>query len=118
MTKQEFPTVEDLQLEITKPLELQGEAYYGKFILSNNSKFNIKSWKTLYRNNKEEEILLVVAETLTPGEVSVEKDIFSNEGDVDIKNSNPIWTEVIYTGGNGEENYYKYDYKLKAYEEY
>lgn len=94
--EQGFPAIEDFKLEITQPLELQGEAYYGKFRLSNNSKFNIKSWKTLYRNDSEEEVILVVAETLTPGEVSVEKDIFTDEGNIDVESSKPIWAEVQY----------------------
>lgn len=116
--EQGFPAIEDLKLEITQPLELQGGAYYGKFRLSNNSKFNIKSWKTLYRNDSEEEVILVVAETLTPGEVSVEQNMFSSEGAVDIENSKPIWAVVMYVDENGEENYYKYDYKLESYENY
>ena len=116
--EQGFPAIEDFKLEITQPLELQGEAYYGKFRLSNNSKFNIKSWKTLYRNDNEEEVILVVAETLTPGEVSVEQNMFSSEGSVDIENSKPVWAEVMYVDENGKEDYYKYDYKLNSYEEY
>lgn len=117
-SKVEFPTIEDFKIEITEPLELSGEAYYGKFRLSNNSKFNIKSWQTLYRNEQEEEVILTIVETLTPGETSVEETIFSDEGNIDIYNSKPIYTEVVYIDSDGEENYYKYDYKLESYENY